>query len=124
MPYLCYINKLGPNYKGELIYEFIFTDDIENVSGDDWDRFPANGYPGLPNDRYITEILMLKTEELDLVLSKDNDFFTYNDCKDGIVAMAWEEYSYDNRFIIKFGEDIDTLKDKFYKRDLSLEKIN
>ena len=29
--YLCYINKLGPNYKGELIYEFIFTNDIDNV---------------------------------------------------------------------------------------------
>ncbi len=39
--YLCYINKLGPNYKGELIYEFIFTNDIDNVNGDDWDRLPA-----------------------------------------------------------------------------------
>lgn len=122
--YLCYINKLGPNHKSELIYEFIFTNDIESVIGDDWDRFPANGYPGLPHSFYISNVMILKSLYLDLTLAKDNDFFTYNDCKDGIVAMGWEENYINDRIILKFGESLDDVKSKLYKRDYYLEEIN
>lgn len=122
--YLCYINKLGPNHRGELIYEFIFTNDIEHVNGDDWDRFPANGYPALPHSVYMSNVMMLKTMSLDLILAKDNDFFTYDDCKDGIVAMGWEESYIDDRIILRFGESLDDIKSKLYKRDYYLEEVN
>ena len=45
MSYLIYINGLGTNYKGENIYEFIFSDTIDEVWGQDWEVRPANGYP-------------------------------------------------------------------------------
>lgn len=122
--YLCYINKLGPNYRGELIYEFIFTENIEDVDGDDWDRLPANGYPNLPHSHFMSNVMSLKTTDLDLVLAKDNDFFTYNDCKDGIIAIGWEESYVNNRLILRFGEELDMVKDKLYKKDYFLEFIN
>ena len=31
MSYLIYINGMGPNYKGDNIYEFIFSDTTEDV---------------------------------------------------------------------------------------------
>lgn len=122
--YLCYINKLGPNHKGELIYEFIFTNDIEGVNGDDWDRFPANGYPSLPHSIYMSNVMLLKTISLDLILAKDNDFFTYDDCKEGIVAMGWEESYISDRLIFKFGESLDDVKSRLYQKDYYLEEIN
>jgi hypothetical protein len=122
--YLCYINKLGPNFRNELIYEFIFTNDIDNVSGDDWDRLPASGYPSLPHSDFMTNVLLLKTGSLDLELVKDNDFFTYNDCKEGIVAIGWEESYIIDRLIFKFGDDLESVKDRLYKKDYYLEEIN
>jgi len=41
---LIYINGLGPNYKGDNIYEFIFSETLE-VFGENWESKPANGYP-------------------------------------------------------------------------------
>ena len=32
MIHLVYVNGLGPNYKGDNMYEFIFSDDIKNSS--------------------------------------------------------------------------------------------
>jgi len=49
MSYLIYVNELGPNYKGDNIYEFIFSDSVENVWGESWESKPSNGYP-LPPD--------------------------------------------------------------------------
>ena len=122
--YLCYINKLGPNYKGELIYEFIFTNDIDNVNGDGWDRLPASGYPDLPHSDFMSNVMLLKTSSLDLELAKNNDFFTYNDCKEGIIAMGWEESYVIDRMIFKFGDDLESVKDKLYRKDYYLEEIN
>jgi len=33
MSYLIYVNELGPNYRGDNIYEFIFSDTTENIWG-------------------------------------------------------------------------------------------
>jgi hypothetical protein len=122
--YLCYINKLGPNHRGELIYEFIFTNDIINVNGDDWDRFPANGYPSLPHTAFMDSVLTLKTFNLDLKLARDNDFLTYKDCQDGIIAIGWEEDYKTDRLVLRFGDELDTVKNIFYKKDLFLENVN
>jgi hypothetical protein len=42
MSYLIFVNELGPNYKGDNIYEFIFSDDLEGVWGDSWESKPSN----------------------------------------------------------------------------------
>ena len=55
MIYLVYINGLGPNYKGDNIYEFIFSDTLD-VFGENWDSKPANGYPLPPDIEYIKKV--------------------------------------------------------------------
>ena len=35
--FLIYINVIGSNWKGELVYEFLFSDTIEGVDGYDRD---------------------------------------------------------------------------------------
>ena len=38
MSCLIFVNGLGPNYKGDNIYEFIFSDtDLEDVWGEFWE---------------------------------------------------------------------------------------
>ena len=54
MNYLIYVNGLGPNYKGDNIYEFIFGDTLE-VFGENWESKPANGYPSPPDLEYISK---------------------------------------------------------------------
>ena len=41
MSYLIYVNGLGPNYKGDNIYEFIFSDSLE-VWGESWEKKPSS----------------------------------------------------------------------------------
>ena len=41
--YLVYINNTGKDWKGNNIYEFLFSDKKENIEGDDWDAIPASG---------------------------------------------------------------------------------
>ena len=56
MSYLIYINGMGPNYKGDNIYEFIFSDTTEDVWGENWESKPANGYPLPPDAEYIKKV--------------------------------------------------------------------
>ena len=60
MMYLIYVNELGPNYKGDNIYEFIFSDDVTNIWGEMWESKPSNGYPSPPD---IENIKKMKTKE-------------------------------------------------------------
>ena len=52
---LVYVNELGPNYKGDNIYEFIFSD-LDDVWGDEWDAEPASGKPSPPDIKCIKKL--------------------------------------------------------------------
>ena len=66
MSFLIYVNELGPNYKGDNIYEFIFSDSLENVWGDSWESKPANGYPSPPDIENIKKVGVLKNDKIKL----------------------------------------------------------
>ena len=55
MSHLIYINGLGPNYRGDNMYEFIFSDELD-VWGENWDSRPAHGYPQPPELKYIHHV--------------------------------------------------------------------
>ena len=59
MSHLIYINGLGPNYRGDNMYEFIFSDELD-VWGENWDSRPAHGYPQPPELKYIKKVGLLK----------------------------------------------------------------
>ena len=65
MNQLIYINGMGPNYKGQNIYEFIFSNSLE-VWGENWDSKPANGYPTPPDYEYVAKVGTLVNDEITL----------------------------------------------------------
>ena len=123
---LIYINGMGPNYKGDNIYEFIFSDTLE-VWGENWDSKPSNGYPRPPDMDHIKKVGTLVNENIVLELVQDSDVFSLIDSMDGVLALAWEkendnvDFSLVKRLVFQFGDTEDIVKDKLYERDIVLQ---
>ena len=127
MSYLIYVNELGPNYKGDNIYEFIFSDSSEDVWGESWESKPSNGYPLPPDIEHIKTVGVLKNDQITMSVIQNSDYFSMIDSMDDIVALGWENESEDvdftrqKRLVFKFGETEQSVKDKLYERDIVLE---
>jgi hypothetical protein len=122
MSYLIYVNGLGPNFKGDNIYEFIFSDEQE-VWGDGWDSKPCNGYPLPPELKYIKKVGVLRDTNIKLELIQNSDYFSMVDAVDGVVALAWEEDDTvkQPRMVFRFNDTEQKIKDLLYEKDLILE---
>ncbi len=122
MSYLTYVNGLGPNYKGDNLYEFIFSDSLD-VWGESWESKPSNGYPAPPELQYIKKVGVLRNTDLKLELIQNSDFFCMIDAMDDVVALAWEQEESEGqkRMVFRFGSTEQEIKDKLYERDLILE---
>ena len=126
MNFLIYINGMGPNYKGDNIYEFIFSDTLE-VFGENWESKPANGYPLPPDVEYIKKVGTLINEEITFDLVQNSDVFSVIDSMDGVLALGWEkenddkDFSLVKRLVFQFGESEEITKNKLYERDIVLQ---
>ena len=121
MSHLIYVNGLGPNYKGNRIYEFIFSKTSEYWQ-DDWDGDIANGNPTPPEIESIEFIGTLNKEDIELELIQNSDFFSMKDGVDNVVALAWEkDKDIDKRLVFHFGDSLEKVKDKLYEKDLILD---
>lgn len=127
MSFLIYVNELGPNYKGENIYEFIFSDNIEGVWGEGWESKPSNGYPSPPEIINIKKVGVLKNNLVSLSTIQNSDYFSMIDALDDVIALAWENESEDvnfelnKRLVFRFGDTEEKVKNKLYERDIVLE---
>ena len=116
--YLCFIRLIGEENDGYYRYEFVFTDNIDEVWGNEFNQKPACLVNNLMvNDEYITEIHIVKMKiKLDLI--QDNCCFSISDCYDGIVSLAYEntdsyeEFPEEGRIFFRFGETIDEVERK------------
>ena len=124
---LLFINELGPNYKGQNIYEFIFGEGITELWGEDWDSNPAHGKPGPPEMEYIKSVGVLEDTNIKLDLVQNSDYFSMEHAMDNVIALGWETYedSYENseeeRLVFHFGEQKEKVVDKLYSRDIILK---
>jgi hypothetical protein len=123
---LVYVNELGPNYKGDNIYEFIFSDE-DDVWGDDWDKEPAAGSPTPPHIQFIKKVGVLKNSGIEFNLIQNSDFMSVYDSVEGVIALAWENAESDaivtykqNRLVFNYGDTEQMVKDKLYERDIVL----
>lgn len=127
MSFLIFVNELGPNYKGDNIYEFIFSDSLENVWGENWESKPSNGYPLPPNIENIKKVGVLKSGTVKMSVIQNSDFFSMTDAMDDIIALCWEndteytDFEFDKRLVFRFGESEESVKNKLYERDKVLE---
>ena len=122
--YLIYVNRVGKDYKGNFIYEFIFSDTTKDIDGEEWDTFPASGRPEAPHDKFIKKVGRLESE-LSLDVVQNSDTFAVWDAVDGVIALAWENINaYDaypeRRLCFKFGEPMGDVEEKLYEKDLIL----
>ena len=122
MSYLIFVNGLGPNYKGDNLYEFIFSD-TKDVWGESWESKPSNGYPSPPELNKIKKVGVLRNTDIKLELIQNSDFFCMIDAMDDVVALGWEpeEVRGQKRLVFRFGEEEQKIKDRLYERDLILE---
>ena len=123
---LIYVNELGPNYKGDNIYEFIFSD-VEEVWGEDWDSEPASGKPLPPNVEHIKKVGVLRNSDIELELVQNSDFFSVYDAVEDVIALGWEksdsEFVVDSnykRLVFRYGDTVKSVEDKLYERDIVL----
>lgn len=124
---LVYVNELGPNYKGDNLYEFIFSD-LDDVWGDDWDAEPAAGKPSPPEINYIKKVGVLRNSDIQLELIQNSDFFGVYDAIDGVISLAWENANSDDvlihkrkRLVFQYNESIESVENKLYERDIVLK---
>jgi len=120
MSYLIYVNGLGPNFRGDNLYEFIFSDE-KDVWGENWDSKPSNGYPQPPDLKYVKKIGVLKNTDIKLDLIQNSDYFSMIDAVDGVIALAWENDEIENRMVFRFGQSEDEITDILYSKDLILK---
>ncbi len=123
--FLIFINELGPNYKKENIYEFIFSEDLEELWGDEWDSVPAHGKPGPPEVNYIQKVGVLSQSTIKLELVQNSDYFGMEHALDKIISLGWEISEEDeineDRLVFRFGEKLKDVENKLYARDLILD---
>lgn len=112
---LCFIVFVGLDLTGKYQYEFLFTDKIDEVWGEDFEIMPAGMCNSLiPNQEDYKEV---KNVSLDfkLTLIQNSCCFSMQDCMDGIVSLA---YGYDNGKLIlnlRYGETFDAVEEKIIK---------
>jgi hypothetical protein len=121
MSYLIYVNGLGPNFRGDNLYEFIFSEeDKTKVWGENWSSKPSNGYPQPPELKYVIKVGVLKNTEIKLELIQNSDYFGMIDAIDGVVALAWESDDVEDRMVFRFGQTESEVSDILYSKDIIL----
>jgi hypothetical protein len=119
---------MGPNFRGDNIYEFIFSNTLE-VFGENWESRPANGYPHPPDVEYIVKVGTMVNEDIALELVQSSDVFSMIDSMDGVISLGWEketndvDFSIVKRLVFQFGDSEEDVKNKLYERDIVLQSI-
>lgn len=123
---LIYVNEIGSDYKGQKQYEFIFSESTE-IDIEEWFVIPASAVSQSksPDVEYVDLVGLLKNTDLVLELVQDSDYFGVIDAVDGVVALAWEKFDFENdfdRLTFRFGEPLESVSKKLKQRDYHLLK--
>lgn len=130
---LIYVNRLGFNYKGYGLFEFIFADEtidlFEDVWGEGWLESPADGRAQPPEIECIKKVGSLQCKEYNMEVAQDSYYFSLADAKADVVALAWEDIDNDFdpkkiRLVFRFGENLTEIEKKLKSRGLKLNYEN
>lgn len=136
---LIYVLKVGKNTKGENIYEFLFSEDITNISPFEWgwNDIPANEHSSPPTIDYITSIYSIKTKNINLFCLHEATDREYMQGYHTIHALAYEkdeddmdEYErdyiedYDDKplLVFHYGMSFNTIKKMLDERNIKLKE--
>lgn len=134
---LLYVRLKGTDVDGRRLYQFLFGDNFQKES------FWAEGFEEKPSgiagefifeDSQYEVIKELKVYNLKLDLAQDNMCFTMQDCRDNVIALAYEnldniendpdfEYPEEGRLVFHFGMPLVDVELILVKRDLLMSWI-
>ena len=128
---LIYINKIGTNFKGEHMFEFLFSDRTDHDWEEDW--YESNVITDMsdltPPTTYIKSVGFLQTDELDLHLVQESGVFQVYNAVEGIIALGWEKWNEDEdeideeleRLVFKFGDHLTEVEAKLLTMGIELK---
>jgi hypothetical protein len=126
-----YVLYLGMNSDGKNIYHFLLSENCEDTFTEDWAEKPSSNIPDerlLIDDSQYEYVKELKTD-IKLDLQQDNTCFSFQDCRDHIVAIAYENlddaefYPEPIRIVIHFGDLIDDVERDLARRNMFLRFV-
>ena len=126
--YLIYINRIGKTFKGENMFEFLFSDSTEWEWDESWyESSVMTDTRDLAPDESIIKLLgSLKTDEFDLELIQEDGVRDIYNAVEGIMALGWEKLQDDEdypekRRVFKFGDTKESVDEQLYEYDLVLK---
>lgn len=126
-----YVKYIGKNCDGYNIYHFLLSENTEDTFMEDWAEKPASNIPNdnlIPDDTQYDYIKELRTP-ITLDLMQDNSCFSFQDCRDKIVAIAYENlddaefYPEPCRIVVHFGDYIDDVERMLARRDMRMRFV-
>jgi hypothetical protein len=125
--YLIYINRIGTTFRGENLFEFLFSDSIDwEWDGSWYESSVITETRDLAPDETIVKLVgTLKTDILDLELVQEDGVRNIYDAVEGIIALGWEMYQDgedfpERRRVFHFGDTKESVEEQLYEYDLVL----
>jgi len=127
--YLIYINRIGTTFKGEHIFEFLFSDSIDWEWDDTWyeSSVMTETRELSPDENIIKTVGTLKTNLFNMELVQEDGVRDIYNAVEGIIALGWEqlEEEYEEipkkRRVFNFGDTKDSVDEQLYEYDLVLK---
>jgi hypothetical protein len=126
--YLIYINRIGTTFKGENVFEFLFSNSTDWEWDDSWyeSSVVTEKRDLSPDESIIKFVGTLKTDLFDLELIQEDGVRNIYDAVEGIIALGWEKYQEgedfpEKRRIFKFGDTKEIVDEQLYEYDLVLK---
>ena len=128
---IVYIAYIGTDIDGLNIYHFLLSTDIENTFSEGWSEKPSGNIANdiLMIDENMYEYVKELKTIIKLELAQDNYCFSMQDCRDNIIALAYENiddyetYPENGRIVIHFGDSLENVESILAKRDLFMKFI-
>ncbi len=126
--YLIYINRIGTTFKGEHIFEFLFSDSVDWDWDDSWyeSSVMTETRELSPDENIIKSVGTLKTNLFNMELVQEDGVRDIYNAVEGIIALGWEKLEEDEelvekRRVFKFGDTKESVDDQLYEYDLVLK---
>jgi len=126
--YLIYINRIGTTFKGEHIFEFLFSDSIEWEWDETWyeSSVMTDTRELSPDESIIKMVGTLKTDEFNLELVQEDGVRDIYNAVEGIIALGWEKLEEEEeipekRRVFNFGDTKESIDEQLYEYDLALK---
>lgn len=115
--YLCFVKYVGEDIDETNRYEFLFTSNIEEFWGENFEYMPAGLCNELIPDKEAYDTVKILRTSLKLDLVQKSCCHSFQDAVDGVIAIAWEnmndydEYPEEGRAVFHYGDSLSDVEE-------------